>query len=523
VSTFGVLSHRSIGTFLVAGMAIGIVVVLLSGNVAATSSAGGAGLPLAASGSLSVYSHTGVVNRGVHGTYGSASVHSNAWAISTGPTTTTSSMSVLAGSVVFLFVGYVNGEIGGGYVAFVNDTLGDGYSLVLSTGYAQNHTQDLYVSAPVPRNASVRVSVTFAGGDTTMGGSVAAVDVVARVGVPTVDAVYSQSGFWGSPASVNVATTRSDDLLLLGVSGLGRDAPLSPAAGETLLNTAGNTSGPWSDGTGFGTFSAREHGTTATLSATLATPAEWTAIGVGIYGFVEKGIQGTTTTPTVRVVAGSVALIFVGFVNTEIGGGRVSSVSDNLHDKFSLVATTDFLQNHTQDLFATQPIAANGSLRVTVSFAGGDTLMGGSIALVDVVASSGTPAIDTVAMASGTWSGTALVNLTTTHSRDLLLLGVSGLGRDAPFAPGGGETLLNTGTNTSGPWEDGTGYGTFSASEHAKSATLSAALATPAEWTAIAVGIHIAPHAALAGAGAVVTPTLESGTSWVVATVVRAL
>jgi hypothetical protein len=190
-------------------------------------------------------------------------------------------MSVLAGSVVYLFVGYVNAEIGGGYVTSISDTAGDTYSIVTSTGYAQNHTEDLYISEPVPQNTTLTVSVSFYGGATTMGGSVAAVDV-AGTGTPTVDGVYSESGV-GGIASVGVQTNTSNDLLLLGASGQWKDAPSTPATRETLLDTGGNTAGPFEDGMGFGTFSATESGTAAGLGAQLNNSAVWNAIGVGIF------------------------------------------------------------------------------------------------------------------------------------------------------------------------------------------------------------------------------------------------
>ncbi|HEY1198554.1 MAG TPA: hypothetical protein VGG32_07500 [Thermoplasmata archaeon] len=273
---------------LVVGIAVGIVVGLLLGAVLQPASSSSGSSPVASA---------------------AVSVHSHAWALTTGPTTTTPLVNVLAGSAAYLFVGYVNPEIGGGVVSSITDTVGDTYSLVISTGYVQNHTQDLYVAEPIQQTTSLSVTVTFSGGATPMGGSVALVDVTGS-GLPAVDAVYMQSGAWTGTASVAVVTTHSNDLLLLGVSGMGRDAPFAPATGETLLDTSGNTSGPWEDGTGFGTFATTESGTGAFLSATLATPAEWTAIGVGIFVAPHPSLAsaGSIMAPTLWAGTPSVVL-----------------------------------------------------------------------------------------------------------------------------------------------------------------------------------------------------------------------
>jgi len=505
--------------YLVVGIAIGLVGGILLA-VALQPGSNGGGSSTGTSPAVSVYSHSWAVNSGstVTGSIGSVSVYSHTSAVNSGPTTTTPSVSVRAGSAVYVFVGYVNGEIGGGSVSSIGDTAGDSYHLVASTDGAQNHTEDLYVSAPVPRNTTLSLSATFSGGDTTMGGSVALVDV-AGSGTPFVDGFSTQSGTWGGTASVNLSTNHLNDLLLLGVSGMGRGAPYVAAAGETLLDTASNTTGPFEDGTGFGTFMASESGTSALLSATLATPAEWEAIGVGILACSECSPGGSTTTPAVSVLAESAVYVFVGYVNPEIGGGVISSITDTAGDTYALVASTGLALNHTEDLYVAGPASQTATLRVSVTFSGGATTMGGSVAVVDV-AGSGVPTVDAVSTHSGV-GGTASVAMLTNHSSDFLLLGVSGQWKDSPFAPATGETLLDTGGNTTGPFEDGMGFGTFSASEVGTSAELSASLANPAVWNAIAVGILAVALPAGAGAGSGGPVTLSAGTPLVLATVAR--
>ncbi|MGP8159482.1 MAG: hypothetical protein ACLPWO_07775 [Thermoplasmata archaeon] len=520
VSLPGSSSNGSKILLVVVGVAVGMVLGLLLGAVIQpASNSGGGSTPV--SSAASVHSHTWAVNSGAPqtGSIGPVSVYSHAWAVNSGPTTTTPSMSVLAGSVVYLFVGYVNEMIGGGLVSSISDTASDSYSLVTSTGYTENHTEDLYVSEPVPQNTTLNVSVSFSGGVTTMGGSVAAVDV-AGSGTPTVDGVNWESGVGGT-ASVAVHTNSSNDLLLLGVSGQQKDAPFVAASGETLLDTGDNTAGPFEDGMGLGTFSASEVGASAVLSAQLNNSAVWNAIGVGIIGCHGCSAAGATTTPAVSVLAGSAVYVFVGYVNTEIGGGYVSSITDTAGDSYVLVTSTGYAQNHTEDLYVAEPVFQNTMLNVSVSFSGGATKMGGSVAVVDVTG-SGIPTVDGNNTASGVGK-VASVGIATVHANDLLLLGVSGQQKDAPFvaASGGvtGETLLDTGDNTAGPFEDGMGFGTFSAFENGTVAGLSAQLNNSAVWNAIGVGIFVTPHPTAAPAGFAALPAFGVGTTLAAAVV----
>jgi hypothetical protein len=197
---------------------------------------------------------------------------------------------------VVVFVGFVNEQIGGGSVSSVTDSIGDTYTLIASSGNSENHTENLYVAEPAAQTTAVSVSVTFSGGATPLGGSVGVIDV-AGPGTLSIDGDNWANGV-GDIASVVVPTIHTHDLMVFGVSGQWKDEPFAPAAGETLLDTGGNTSGPFEDGESIGTFSATENGSTALLSATLTSPAVWNAIGVGIGTTTPTSDSGTASTAT---------------------------------------------------------------------------------------------------------------------------------------------------------------------------------------------------------------------------------
>jgi hypothetical protein len=248
------------------GLVVGATVLGASGLVSGTSTAGHPGR--VASYSTLVKSATG------------ARVHSHAWGISTGPTTSTGSMSVPAGSDVFVFVGFINARIGGGSISSITDSSGDAYAQVATTGFANNHTESLFLAKDVPAASALTVSVSFAGGAATQGGSVAAVDVVGAAGSP-INVKAKDSGV-GSVASVGLETTSSGDLFLLGVSGQAKIANMTAGNHEHLLNTAGATAGPFTDGEGFGTFTAKGETGVFALAAGLDHAAVWNGIVVGI-------------------------------------------------------------------------------------------------------------------------------------------------------------------------------------------------------------------------------------------------
>jgi hypothetical protein len=210
------------------------------------------------------------------------SVVGHGGAVGAASTVTTSSFDAPAGSTVLVFAGYVNSEIGGGTVGSVDDSAGDAYALVDSTGDSANHTEDVY-EATTSGSPDLSVSVTFANGDTSMGGSVAAVDVAGSDPVE-VGAACATSGVGGEAYTPVTDNATGGSLWLLGVSGQGKDAPFAAATGETALDSGNATTGPWTDGVGYATFSATSDATTTNLTASLHAPAVWSAIGLALVG-----------------------------------------------------------------------------------------------------------------------------------------------------------------------------------------------------------------------------------------------
>jgi hypothetical protein len=210
----------------------------------------------------------------------SLSVASFAGAVNNTPTIQPSPVRVPADSLVFVFVSYVNALVGGGEPQWVNDSVGDSYALVTTTALELNHTESLYVTAVAESVSSLTVSVTFIGGRTPQGGSVAVV-VVAGAVDEAIDGERQSIGT-GAVASVSLPTEHTGDLCVLGVAGRGVSAPFTAASGETLLNTGAGTSGPFEDGTGYGTFSTVGPTSSTVLSAHLNTPTGWDAIGVAV-------------------------------------------------------------------------------------------------------------------------------------------------------------------------------------------------------------------------------------------------
>ena len=309
-----------------------------------------------------------------------AGVVENATPVSTLP------VSVRAGSLSLLFVSYINFEDGGGAPSLITDSLGDSYSLLTTTGQALNHTEDLYAADIASSDASFVASVTWGGGKTPQGGSVAFVDVNNST-TTSVDGVGWNAGF-GATASVNLSTSQSGNLFLFGSAGRGVSGPYSPGLGESLLDTGTATSGPFEDGTGYGTFAVASTARSVTLSANLNVATGWDAIGVAIStvplvapsvvshaGTVNN--DSTVVTASIEAAANSLVLVFVSYVNGEIGGGSPTSVVDSSGDSFSLLATTGYALNHTENLYAAQRAQANPGLVVSVSFGGGATPQGG--------------------------------------------------------------------------------------------------------------------------------------------------
>jgi hypothetical protein len=255
-------------SLLATGVGLVVVAAVLGASslMSATSGAAHAG-PLVASPNL-------------HSSSSGVRVHSHSFGISTGPTTTTGGLGAAAGSDILVFVGFSNAIIGGGSISSVTDSSGNSYKQIVTTGFENNHTESLFLAKDVPSASGLAVSVTFAGGATTQGGTVAAIDVVGLSNSP-VDVKAKHSGV-GSIASVALQTTSTSDLFLFGVSGQGKIANVTAGDHERLLNTSGGTVGPFTNGEGFGTFSTSGETGVFALAAGLAHAAAWNGIVVGL-------------------------------------------------------------------------------------------------------------------------------------------------------------------------------------------------------------------------------------------------
>ena len=207
-------------------------------------------------------------------------IHSHTGVVNAGPSTTTPGIHVAKGSDLFVFVSYVDYLAGGGYVASIIDSSSNSYILLASTNADENHSESLYLAEDVSAAKSLTVTVAFTGGDTTMGGSVAVVDVVGAASSP-IDVVYQESGY-GMHAAVGVYTNHTHDLFLLGTAGRGAADPFTSGPHEHLLSNGTATSGPFQDGTGYATFYATHRTGSFALSAGLNAASAWNAIAVGI-------------------------------------------------------------------------------------------------------------------------------------------------------------------------------------------------------------------------------------------------
>jgi len=439
---------------------------------------------------------------------GQPSVYYCTGAVSDANPVTTVGIPTEQDSLVLVFVSYVSQVAGGPISASVSDSNLDPFTLLNSTGLSLNHTESLYATQ-VGIPAFISVSVSFADSGAPAGGSVAVVDV-ANASLASVDTTAWATGLHGS-ANVTVSAHHAGDLFLLGAAGRAASGPYSPGPDENLLDTGAALSGPYGDGTGYGTFALFSSQTAVSLSANLNYPTFWDAIGVAvgesapsqtssrcvppvpttgpsIYSCVGTvGNETTTTTLPFNTTAGSLLLVFVSYCNVQIGGGFPSAISDSLGDSFALVTTTGGALNHTETLYATNISSASLNVTVSVTFIGGATPQGGSVAVIDVSKANLT-SIDQSGWNTGV-IGSANVTLTTSHPGDLFLLGAAGRGVSGPYGPGPNMALLDTGTATAGPFFDGIGYGTFETVSTDTTVNLSATLNYPTYWEAVGVAI----------------------------------
>jgi len=417
------------------------------------------------------------------------------------PTVTTLPFAADPASLVLVFVTYANFEVGGGSPQLVTDSIGSTYVPVESTGSYLNHTVSLFATSLATGSANLTVSVSFSGGAAPQGGGVAVVDV-ANASAASIDAVAATFGYAG-PANVTLNVTHSGDLFLIGAGGRGASGPFTATPGEELLDTGTATAGPYEDGVAYGTAETTSAHESVLLSENLNVSTYWAAVGVAIanesevlppsgppavvsHAAVVNNLT-TVTTPVLPAPAGSLVVVFVSYCNYEVGGGYPSFVTDSLGDYYTLYLSTNFDLNHTEALYV-GVVSAGTALTVSVTFAAGEAPMGGSVAAVDLSnATIGT--IDAVDANYGV-AGPANVTFTTAHSGDLVLFGAAGRGASGPYSASAGETLLDTGTGTAGPFEDGVGYGTFEEVASSSMITASANLNTPTYWEAIGIAFY---------------------------------
>lgn len=238
----------------------GMVVVVVAVAVAAVLGAILILTPASSHAAPTIVSHTGIVT--------------NSTPVVTSP------IDASSGSLVLVFVSYINEEIGGGTIQEITDSLGDQYTLLTSTGGLLNHTESLYAAALTISDAALAVSVKISGGATPQGGSVAVVDV-ANANMSSVDGLGELTGLSG-PATILFTAGHAGDLCLFGAAGRGFSGPYAPGPGMTLLDTGTADAGPFQDGVGYGTFSTTSQNTTVTMSATLNYPTYWEGIGIAI-------------------------------------------------------------------------------------------------------------------------------------------------------------------------------------------------------------------------------------------------
>lgn len=265
----GSRGRRKFG-WILGGVALGVLVSLVVAGPALGS------LVVAPTGAVSSHVAESALSPGTP----KLGVHSYTYALNTGPTTSTPDFSAPAGSAVFVFVGYVNPTIGGGYITSISDSSGDHFHRITTTGLVVNHTESVYYAGDVAGSSTLSVSVSFAGGDTTMGGTVAAVDVVGANPLP-LGAYAKQSGI-SSKAHVRVTTGITGELFLFGTVGRGLAAPFTTGPREHLLDTSGGDCGPFADGVGFATFYSENRTGIFTLSAGLYESSDWDAVAVGV-------------------------------------------------------------------------------------------------------------------------------------------------------------------------------------------------------------------------------------------------
>jgi hypothetical protein len=214
--------------------------------------------------------------------FGKVYVHSSSWAVNTGPNTTTPAISIVNGSELFVFIGYINGQIGGGSIMSVTDSASIALHKLTGTGFITNHTEVVYTANNVLARAALTVTVWVTGGATNEGGSVAVVDVVGQAASHPINVTHASSGKRGS-ALIPILGHNASDFFLVGLSGQAKDCPFNGGVfHEHLILNGNGTGGPWADGESVGVFTHAPQSGATLLGADLNQTADWAGVAVGI-------------------------------------------------------------------------------------------------------------------------------------------------------------------------------------------------------------------------------------------------
>ncbi len=217
---------------------------------------------------------------------------------------------------------------------------------------------------------------------------------------------------------------------------------------------------------------------------------------VGSHGWVIGSGLIVTTAPF-GAPPNSTVYVFIGYANSEIGGGNLLAVSDSSDDAFQFLVSTAFSENYTETLYESVEVAGNSQLNVSATFAPGLSGQSASVAVVDVVHPSAVSLSTGEGSGVGPLASVVIAGRNSPGSQELMILGVSGQAQDAPVQPDPGESLLDTGFGLTGALGDGEGFGTVA--ETGAPSQIGApgvSLNASAVWNAIGVGlISLSPQA----------------------------
>jgi len=214
----------------------------------------------------------------------SVAVHAEAWAVGATDSVVTKPISVIGGSTLLVFAGFVGASVGGPSGLAVCDSSGDTFFLqTSSSAYSSNHSQEMFVAFDVAGGSTVSIAASFDDTDAAAGGTLSVVDLTSPSPLSLEDLVGASNHGDNLTAFVQVTATETS-FVVFSVTGQGSAGPYAPALGETLLATYGYyDTGPWTDGESFGTMITTAAAGPVNLEAGLsAGPFVWDAIAAVI-------------------------------------------------------------------------------------------------------------------------------------------------------------------------------------------------------------------------------------------------